>query len=138
MVFVKKKVNGDVPQTDSQHDADRTVPAAQDLLLRVSRGGLSGKLHLESIPKLTALMESMDKICAAGFQDPVCICRAWLLLRGVRCERGVRWLADWLLSNVSLWTQAWDISIAALLWRSFDTPCAATKVAMLRCLVGTS
>ena len=80
MVFVRKNELGCVT----------IVFAAQDLLLRVSRGGLSGKLLLVSIPQLTALMESLDFLCAAGFQDPVCMCRAWLLLRGVRCERGVR------------------------------------------------
>ena len=125
--FVRKKVDGDVLQTDSQHDADHAVPAAQDVLLRVSRGGRSGKLFLESSPEHTALMESLDSMCAAGVQDPVWTCRAWLLLRGVRWKRGVCRLAEWLLSSVSLWTSAWYISIAAHLLRTFDTQGAENR-----------
>ena len=109
MFFVRKKVDGDVLQTDSQHDADHAVPAAQDLLLRVSRGGRSGKVFLESFPEPAALMESLDSMCAAGVQDPICTCRAWLL------------------SKVSLWTPAWDISIAAHLLRTFDTQGAGNR-----------
>ena len=60
-------------------------------------------------------------------QDPPLVCRAWLLLRGVRGQRGVRWLALWLLEHVTLWTQSWDLSAAVQLLQDFDAHCLSTE-----------
>ena len=97
--------------------------AAQELLMQVVSAGLGGKLFLEAIPELRTVMNSMDRLLEVGVHDPMSLAQAWLLLRGIRGARGVRWLADWLEEHTLLWTRVWSISVASFLYRSFQELC---------------
>ena len=97
--------------------------AAQELLMQVVSAGLGGKLFLEAIPELRTVMNSMDRLLEVGVHDPMSLAQAWLLLRGIRGARGVRWLADWLEEHTLLWTRVWSISVVSFLYRSFQELC---------------
>ena len=93
-------------ETEGETDADAADPAEttaeqrRDLLESVASRGLCPKLHAEFVPELAAQFEALTQVAASAQAFPALVLRAWLLLRGVRGARGVRWLGPLLVDQL--------------------------------------